>query len=343
MVKGVTSIATTVANTVVNTAVTAVNTVSEAASRAFHEVQEFAEDPHGYITELKCDVKVLWYTDRGRIIGDTVGFAIDVAGMGIKLLPGVPDFLVDMGTNTLRGGINSYLNQQNYGYKVDWGTVAVDSLTDGTMNALADMVGGFASNKLGPLEFCDKGAKEVAGDIAKHWAADAATEASTTMVMTYASDRLDGKSHQEALQNVADSSDEIIVGAACSAALNTVVESATAPKCFVAGTLITTSAGLVAIKNIQPGDVVLAANEETGEVAYKEVVRTFVNTTDEITHVTIENAEGEQETIDSTPEHPFHMEGLGWVEASALLFGRHREPNQPVLRSGGLLAAVYPS
>ena len=68
----------------------------------------------------------------------------------------------------------------------------------------------------------------------------------------------------------------------------------------------------------QPGDVVLAANEETGEVAYKEVVRTFVNTTDEITHVTIENAEGEQETIDSTPEHPFYVEGLGWVEASAL-------------------------
>ena len=33
------------------------------------------------------------------------------------------------------------------------------------------------------------------------------------------------------------------------------------------------------------------------EAAYKEVVRTFVNTTDEITHVTIENAEGEQETI----------------------------------------------
>ena len=61
--------------------------------------------------------------------------------------------------------------------------------------------------------------------------------------------------------------------------------------------MVVTAGGLVAIENIQPGDVVLAANEETGEVAYKEVVRTFVNTTDEITHVTIENAEGEQETI----------------------------------------------
>ena len=37
--------------------------------------------------------------------------------------------------------------------------------------------------------------------------------------------------------------------------------------------------------------------------------------------MTIENAEGEQETIDSTPEHPFYVEGLGWVNASALRAG----------------------
>lgn len=67
--------------------------------------------------------------------------------------------------------------------------------------------------------------------------------------------------------------------------------------------------------------MVLAANEENGEVAYKEVVRTFVNTTDEITHVTIQNDEGEQEIIDSTPQHPFYVEGMGWVEASSLHAG----------------------
>ena len=37
--------------------------------------------------------------------------------------------------------------------------------------------------------------------------------------------------------------------------------------------------------------------------------------------MTIENAEGEKETIDSTPEHPFYVEGLGWVEASSLHAG----------------------
>ena len=37
--------------------------------------------------------------------------------------------------------------------------------------------------------------------------------------------------------------------------------------------------------------------------------------------MTIENAEGELETIDSTPKHPFYVEGLGWVEASSLHAG----------------------
>lgn len=85
--------------------------------------------------------------------------------------------------------------------------------------------------------------------------------------------------------------------------------------------MITTATGLVAIENIQPGDMVLAANEETVEVAYKEVVRTFVNTTDEITHVTVNVGDGVLETIDSTPEHPFYVEGKGWVEANSLHAG----------------------
>ena len=85
--------------------------------------------------------------------------------------------------------------------------------------------------------------------------------------------------------------------------------------------MITTVTSLEAIENIQPGDMVLVANEETSEVAYKEVVRTFVNTTDEITRVTVNVGDGELETIDSTPEHPFYVEGKGWVEASSLHAG----------------------
>lgn len=67
--------------------------------------------------------------------------------------------------------------------------------------------------------------------------------------------------------------------------------------------------------------MVLAENEETGEIAYKEVARTFVNSTSELTHVTITTEDGQTETIDATPQHPFYVEGKGWVEASALHAG----------------------
>jgi len=47
-------------------------------------------------------------------------------------------------------------------------------------------------------------------------------------------------------------------------------------KCFVAGTLILTATGLVAIENIKAGDKVIATNPETFEVAEKTVLETYV-------------------------------------------------------------------
>jgi len=46
-------------------------------------------------------------------------------------------------------------------------------------------------------------------------------------------------------------------------------------KCFVAGTLILTATGLVAIENIKAGDKVIATNPETFEVAEKTVLETM--------------------------------------------------------------------
>ena len=86
--------------------------------------------------------------------------------------------------------------------------------------------------------------------------------------------------------------------------------------CFVAGTSVASAAGLVAIESIQAGDKVWSEDPDTGTKELKEVVRTFVNETDKLVHVTIEG-----ETIDCTPEHPFYSPVKGWTEAIQLRAG----------------------
>ena len=91
-----------------------------------------------------------------------------------------------------------------------------------------------------------------------------------------------------------------------------------APKCFKAGTLVACldQAGketLKPIEEIEVGDKVLAYDEETGEQCYKEVVRLFRNETQEWHHVFVNGEE-----IVCTAEHPFYVEGKGFVPAREL-------------------------
>jgi len=87
-------------------------------------------------------------------------------------------------------------------------------------------------------------------------------------------------------------------------------------KCFVAGTMILTVAGLVAIENIKAGDKVIATNPETFEVAEKTVLETYVRDTTELLHLAING-----EVIKTTFEHPFYVKDVGFVEAGKLQVG----------------------
>ena len=86
--------------------------------------------------------------------------------------------------------------------------------------------------------------------------------------------------------------------------------------CFVAGTLVKTSTGSVPIERIEEGDLVWAADPDTGEVALKEVVQTFVNRAEALVHVTVEGEE-----IICTNEHPFYSPVKGWTAACKLRAG----------------------
>ena len=86
--------------------------------------------------------------------------------------------------------------------------------------------------------------------------------------------------------------------------------------CFIAGTKVKTVDGEKNIEDVKAGDYVLAENPETGEQGYKEVVRTYIHEKTAIVHVFV----GEEE-IETTVEHPFYVEGVGFVSAGELKAG----------------------
>jgi hypothetical protein len=71
-----------------------------------------------------------------------------------------------------------------------------------------------------------------------------------------------------------------------------------------------------AIENVQVGDKVWAWDEETGDIALKEVVETYINETGELVHLFVNGEE-----IVCTPSHPFYSPVKGWTDAVHLCAG----------------------
>nr|WP_237178999.1 polymorphic toxin-type HINT domain-containing protein [Paenibacillus sp. MMS18-CY102] len=88
--------------------------------------------------------------------------------------------------------------------------------------------------------------------------------------------------------------------------------------CFTAGTKVQTDEGEKNIEDIEVGDMVLAKDENNpdGELAYKEVTALHRNQRDDIIKLHV----GEQ-IIETTDNHPFWVEGKGWVFADELEAG----------------------
>ena len=80
--------------------------------------------------------------------------------------------------------------------------------------------------------------------------------------------------------------------------------------------MVLASVGEIPIEEIEAGDFVWAWDEETGDVALKEVVETYVNDTDELIHLHVDGEE-----IICTPSHPFYSPVKGWTDAVDLRAG----------------------
>lgn len=80
--------------------------------------------------------------------------------------------------------------------------------------------------------------------------------------------------------------------------------------CLAAGTPVWTESGAVDIEKIQVGDRVLSQDPETGELAYKPVLRTTVRPVSPLVELMLS-----KESITSSGGHPFWISGSGWVKA----------------------------
>lgn len=86
--------------------------------------------------------------------------------------------------------------------------------------------------------------------------------------------------------------------------------------CFVAGTLVRTAAGTRPIESLKAGDRVLSQDVDTGELAYKLVLRTTLRPPTDMLQLKI----GDDQIV-TTLGHPFWVNGHGWKMAKELKAG----------------------
>jgi hypothetical protein len=98
--------------------------------------------------------------------------------------------------------------------------------------------------------------------------------------------------------------------------------------CFVAGTPVVTALGLMPIEAVTPGMLVLTRDEHSasgqGDVVWKPVLHHFTSHAKSIVRLSIVAADGRQQSLDTTGNHPFFTLSRGWREAKDLVPGEDR-------------------
>jgi Pretoxin HINT domain len=87
-------------------------------------------------------------------------------------------------------------------------------------------------------------------------------------------------------------------------------------ECFVAGTLVTTHRGSVAIEGVQIGDMVLSKDIESGELSFRPVLQATVREPEELISI-----QAGEEQLRCTRGHLFWVSGRGWTKAGDLIRG----------------------
>ncbi len=105
--------------------------------------------------------------------------------------------------------------------------------------------------------------------------------------------------------------------------------------CLESGTLVVTPNGAVPIEQIEIGDLVLAFNETTNEVAPKRVTDLIRPSPKSLYALQLLDSGGELETFHATDDHPWKVKRRGWVDTLDLAEG-----DRIVTASGSDMAVV---
>ncbi|MDX1937544.1 MAG: Hint domain-containing protein, partial [Flavihumibacter sp.] len=93
--------------------------------------------------------------------------------------------------------------------------------------------------------------------------------------------------------------------------------------CFAKGTLVYQKDSFISIENIKVNDIVYSFNLETNKIELNRVVQTLKRDTNGIYEVIIG-----KEQIFVTAEHPFYVEGKGWITVKNLQVGENVKTSQ---------------
>ena len=110
--------------------------------------------------------------------------------------------------------------------------------------------------------------------------------------------------------------------------------------CFTADTPVQMADGTTKpIEKVQVGDRVRSRDPLTGKEGAKTVTATIQRQAPAVVTVSLSDGKTNQsETLTCTPEHPFFVQGQGWVEAGSLGIG-----TSIVSRAGPQMAVTNPN
>lgn len=98
--------------------------------------------------------------------------------------------------------------------------------------------------------------------------------------------------------------------------------------CLAAGTLVWTDRGPEAVESVRVGDLVLAQDPQSGELAYKPVLQTTVRPSGQLVRIELVN----KRMFETSGGHLFWVSGDGWVKARDLRSGMELHTAEGTIR-----------